>query len=37
MMGYYGFLDRAPLGRDEGGPRPKCGYTATTSTTTRTR
>ena len=20
MMGYYGFLDRAPLGRDEGDP-----------------
>jgi hypothetical protein len=36
MMGSYGFLDRAPLGRDEGTP-PKCGYTATTSTTTRTR
>jgi hypothetical protein len=22
MMGYYGFLDRAPLGRDEGDPAP---------------
>src|SRR5207244_5679123 len=34
MMGYYGFLDRAPLGRDEGDP-PSSGCAATTSTTRR--
>ena len=31
MMGYYGFLDRTPLGRNEG-TRPCDGYAATTST-----
>jgi len=33
MMGYHGFLDRAPLGRSEGDSP----HAATTSTTTRTR
>jgi hypothetical protein len=36
MIGYYGFLDRAPLGRNEG-TRPRSGSAATTNTTTRTR
>jgi predicted dithiol-disulfide oxidoreductase (DUF899 family) len=36
LMGYYGFLDRAPLGRN-GATRPSFGSAATTSTTTRTR
>lgn len=36
MMGYYGFLDRTPLGRNEG-TRPSSGCAATTNTTTRAR
>ena len=30
LMGFYGMLDRAPKGRDEGA-RPRCGFAATTS------
>jgi predicted dithiol-disulfide oxidoreductase (DUF899 family) len=36
MMGYYGLLD-APRTAATRGIRPSSGYTATTSTTTRTR